>query len=54
LKPQLADAYALRGLVRLLRGREGEAEQDFARCLMLNKYLKQSLERLIAEAKRQL
>ena len=54
LKPHLADAYAQRGLVRLLSGKESEAERDFARCLTLDKNLRQSLERFIAEAKQQM
>jgi Tfp pilus assembly protein PilF len=54
LSPSLADAYAQRGLVRLLQGRADAAQQDFDRCLSLNQNLRQSLERLISEAKRQL
>jgi tetratricopeptide (TPR) repeat protein len=54
LKPNMADAYAQRGLVRLMRGRTDEAQQDFDRCLSLNKNLRQSLERLIAETKQQM
>ncbi len=54
LEPHWADAYAQRGLARVLSGRDGEAEQDFARCLTLNKNLKQALERLIAETKQQM
>ncbi|MGH9940481.1 MAG: hypothetical protein ACREAM_29915, partial [Blastocatellia bacterium] len=54
LNPHWADAYAQRGLARLLNGRDVEAEQDFAKCLTLNKNLKQSLDQLIAEAKQQL
>jgi hypothetical protein len=51
--PRHPDSYAQRGLVRLLQGRASEAQQDFDRCLELNNGLKQSLEQLIAEAKRQ-
>ena len=54
LNPNMANAYAQRGLARLLNGRDVEAEQDFARCLTLNDNLKQTLARLIAEAKQQL
>jgi Tfp pilus assembly protein PilF len=54
LKPHLADAYAQRGCMRLLQGRAAEAQQDFDRCLALDKRLRQSLERLIAETKQQM
>ena len=50
----MADAYAQRGIVRLMRGRADEAQQDFDRCLELNKNLRQSLERLIIETKQQM
>jgi len=51
LKTAVADAYANRGLVRLLLGNEREAEQDFIKCLSFDKTLKESLERLIREAR---
>lgn len=54
LQPQLADAYAQRGLVRLLQHRADEAQADSDRCLERNPQLRQSLERMITEAKRQL
>jgi tetratricopeptide (TPR) repeat protein len=54
LKPNAADAYAHRGLVRLMSGRADEAQQDFIHCLKLNKNFRQSLERLIAETKQQM
>lgn len=54
LKLELAVAWAERGLARLLRGREDEAQQDFDRCLALNKALKPWLDHRIAEAKRRL
>jgi hypothetical protein len=54
LIPQWADGYAQRGLVRLLLGKKSEAEQDFDKCLILDKKLQGSLERLIRKAKQQL
>jgi len=54
LKPHLADAYAQRGLVRLLQSRADEAKRDFDRCLALNKNLWESVDRLIAETKQQM
>lgn len=39
LKPELAVAWAHRGLDRLLQSREDEAPQDFEHCLALNKAL---------------
>ena len=54
LKPDWAEAYVERGLVRLLHGRAHEAQQDFDRCLTLNRNLPPPLERLIEEARRQL
>lgn len=53
LSPYLADVYIHRGLERMMQGRADEAQQDFDRCLAPNKNLKESLERLIIEAKRQ-
>ena len=53
LQPQLANTYALRGLVRLLQNRVDAAQQDFDQCLTLDNGLRQSLERMIAEVKRQ-
>lgn len=40
--------------MRLLQAREAEAQQDFERCLALDKNLRQSLERLIAETKQRM
>ncbi len=53
LQPKLADAYAHRGLARLLQGRAGDANSDFDRYLSLGGNSKESLDRLIAEAKQQ-
>ena len=50
-KPQHADAYAQRGIVRLQQGRGDEAQQDFDQCLKLNPNLRMSLERMIEETK---
>lgn len=54
MQPQSADAYAQRGLMRLLQNRAAEAQPDFDHCLELNPKLRSSLEQKIAEAKRQL
>jgi tetratricopeptide (TPR) repeat protein len=54
LKPQLADAHAQRGLLRLRQGRADEAQQDFDQCLRLNPRLQKSLNELIAEVKQQM
>jgi tetratricopeptide (TPR) repeat protein len=53
-EPQLADAYAHRGLARMLQGKEADAQRDFEQCLALNKNLRQSLERLIADTKQRM
>jgi tetratricopeptide (TPR) repeat protein len=52
-KPQLADAYAQRGLVRLQQGRPEEAQQDFDQCLKLNPGLRKSLEHMVDKVKQQ-
>jgi tetratricopeptide (TPR) repeat protein len=54
LDPQLANAYAHRGIARLLQWRAGDAQSDFDRYLSLDGNSKENLDRLIAEAKQQL
>ncbi|MFN0122531.1 MAG: tetratricopeptide repeat protein [Blastocatellia bacterium] len=54
LKPQHADAYCLRGITRLRQERTDDAGRDFAECLRLNPGLRQSLERMVNEAKQQI
>jgi len=51
LEPQLANAYAHRGLARLLQGRASDAQSDFDLYLSLGGNSKESLDRLIADAK---
>jgi Tfp pilus assembly protein PilF len=51
LNPRYIGAYANRGLAWLRQGKLVEAEQDFERCLTLNKELKPLLEQRVKEVK---
>ena len=50
--PQYADAWAMRGLLKLRLGQEAAAQEDFGQCLRLNPALKSSLEDLVRRERR--
>ena len=51
LDPDLAFAYANRGLALLLQGKDSEAQKDFERCFELKPELKSELDGRIQKAK---
>jgi len=53
LDPQLAMAYANRGLALLRHGKDSQAEQDIGHALALDPSLKTELEQRIAVVKRE-
>jgi tetratricopeptide (TPR) repeat protein len=49
IDPDLATAYANRGIILLIRGQRKEAQTDFERCLRLNEGLKTALDQRIQQ-----
>ncbi|HEX2520937.1 MAG TPA: hypothetical protein VHP35_02360, partial [Terriglobia bacterium] len=54
LGPLFADAWAMRGLLKLRLHREVDAQEDFDQCLRLNPALRASLESLVQTERLQL
>ena len=51
LNPKYAQTYGVRGITRLVQGKDAEAQQDFARCFHLDPGMRTVFESLIEKAR---